>query len=416
MATSVTSLEGVRGVLGEDFDAVLDRAMRINASGYGDGEGRYPIDFEWGYSYGPLIDLDAMQGWVDECLADRHPRSWPGEAAMGVMEDALDRGASAGEAFPRSLAAFVEQRIMAEPSFDEWYSESLEYVARGVAKDLSEAVGAREPATEVDLASLAESVYDHACGACYANLDVDSALDDDVCVDLLVATPEELDQDLSSAGLAGCLRWDDEWWDSEIGIDRASAAEGVAQTGLAWLCATQGHDVSCLWSRDPTDASPFEETARAEAEDAAHPMASFEVTVCARMSVRHWAAIEGAHAYGIGGSAVTVPRDGGARIGLFDRVGGRSGDLGIVLDRDLTVPMGILDDVQVDSIERNGRGERELVGLRGGCPIHDVMGVTDDLWVRVTEPPEDSVLAHGVSESALAEGVRGERHAGGRSR
>lgn len=416
MAAGVSSLEDVREVLGDDFEAVLDRALRINASGYRDEGGLYPIDYEWGYSYGPLIDLDTMQDWVDECLDERRLSSGAGEVGLYVIREALDGGASVGDAFPRSLAAFAEQRIIADPSFDDWYSESLAQVARGVAQDLTDEVVARSPAVGVDADSLAESVYDRACETCYAHVDVDSALDEEVCVDVLVATPEELDQDLSSAGLAGCLRWDGETWDSEMGIDRASAAAEVAQTGLAWLCATQGHDVSCLWSGDPTDVSSFADTARDEVEAAADPMASFEVTVCARMSMRHWAALEGAHAYGIGGAAITVPRASDACIGLFDRVSGKSGELGIALDRDLTVPMDVLDDVQVDSIERNRRGERELVGLRGGYPIHDVMGVTDDLWGRVTEPLRDSVLAHRMSESQLAESVAEARRAGGRSR
>lgn len=367
----ISSLDDVRAAIGEGG---LEDALARCAPGSADADGSYAIERDWGRDRETPFTPGLLQSWVDSCLRG-------GEGSLGEGEVwhplSFDGATPACEVFAESLADFTEESLEADPYEGDLYAQEVAYIASDLMGEvegaLERALGGDADVDVYDLEpQLASFVRDHThmdwgLGALMRSRTV--------CVDLLLATGEEAAHDLSFASLAGCLQYDDRTFGYYLTCSRDEAVGMVRQSALGWLCRSQGQDVSCLWEWPDRDSTAFARSAYREAEESTCEGGREQVVVCATMTVASWAVLEGAVAYGLGGDALRLEAGTDATIGLFDRMGGGGSVLMMELDRDVSIPLSLVNDAAVDP-QSGGK----LVGRVWGHTAHDTFGAFDCMW------------------------------------
>ena len=337
---------------------VMDQVIRSETD---DGAGRLTVSYSYDdesaaapallsqwiadtEAHDPDVAIGGEDAWV-ESLCDAMRESVANEYWFAEVEWQLERDLATS-----CVAGLAETAAHARPGCEVEWSD-------GVLDDLQQAF--RDGAFDV-----------------WVDPDVERWLDDEVCVDILLATPEERDADLSRIGYA----WHSGW---EVG-DMAHATELAEESMLRPLAEAYGCGL-----REMLEGDVEGPAGTVSAELADWPGTTCELCVCARMTLRDWARLRGeVHR----GNSLTIETSEHTSVGFFDRMyGGGTMFESLRLPRPFEVPARFVDDLAID----HARDDCLVAGV-WGYTVHSIYGATEEMWdptCKVSAHPDGRAVA-----------------------
>lgn len=368
----MTKARTVKGL--DDLEALAGRGLLDKL-----GESDLAIEWYWDRSDRNPFGTDVLQDWIECCLPDSYGQH--SSDGCSYQPECFDPEAPASKVFPESLAGFLEARMLEGGAVADCTFQGEQRIARDALDGLMRDAAEANPGLELELDNedevLAEA-WDRVSEAAHVDFGLDQWLGGEVCVTILIATEDERSADLAltPALVKAAIKQP-----RSAFLEHAGERGWGERTGLALLARSQGLGLPELWDalngKGPDSA--FSRSLRRECTGFTPYLA--EVAVCQRLTIRDWATLEGMVAFRMRGASITIPRDTGASVGIFDRIGGGGSDLGIVLDSDLEIPLSCVDDLMC---ERGylARERAKAASLRWGYAVHDTYGTADGWWGR----------------------------------
>lgn len=390
MEKEICSLGELRDILGND---VVEGLLPDE----GDA-----IEWYWDRSDTNPFDMDVLQGWIDDCLPDalgRHESD-----GYYYQPENFNKDLSVAEVLPTSLEEYLEERMFASDWLADWRGASVREMADDALCGFESELR-RHPECEgmdLDVSSLRPEICELIEERTYVDLGLGDWLDEAACVTAYVSTRTELDADTSTVPHLIHAALSSESHDEFLGrcAEEDDGTRWATDNGLAKLCESQGE--GDLWQvLHGDEPGPFSRSMRDEVAGFSGPMGG--IVVCAKMSIREWAMLEGTLALGRGLSesaalvpTITLPVASTSSIGLFDKASGAGSQLGIELVRDIEVPVTEVIDFALEGSYPGRDFGREASRL-WGYAVHDAFQCADVLWV------EGSIVPHGFDALTIGD-------------
>lgn len=390
MEKEICSLEELRDILGND---VVENLLPAP----GDA-----IEYYWDRSDTNPFDIDVLQGWLDDCLPDtlgRHESD-----GYYYQPENFNNDLSVAHVFPDSLVEYLEDRMLASDWIANWRGTTVREMADDALSSLEselrrhpecDGMDLDEPSLQSEIAELIEE-------RTFVSLGLFDWLDEPACVTAYVSTRAELVADTSTVPRLIHAALSSESHDEFLGrcSEDDDGTRWATDNGVAKLCEAQGE--GDLWQvLHGDEPGPFSRSMRDEVAEFCSPMGG--IVVCAKMSVREWAMLEGTLALGHGLSerlapvpTIAVPVAPTSSIGLYDKASGGGSWLGIELVRDFEVPVTDVIDFALEGGYPGRDFGREASRL-WGYAVHDAFQCTDDLWV------DGSIVPHGLEALTIGD-------------